>query len=567
MAAGSKVDYRTIFFATRDKQGKLQYRPREEIVTAFDSVYKSVAMDPLYREYLHEIEMSEREKIGPMSMFEPWEKDGPNKAKAVFRDKPQLPGFDVAAWGRALDRTQSLVKSQSCELISPMDAINGTGADTYDGMDTSTNSGTPWWRRKWKPSGGANGEAGPIGEEEETNLVFQWYKSRVEQLVPLLSRKVEISQLPYWYATASQRLVQRGPKPFDPKSKRLVEAYPKEEAILCKMFTLNVMQAMREVKLPGGNRLMCAWFDLPTVDTNMQYILDHAAKNSWTVNSGDISNFDATVPPWVLWDVGRMVATWVKGGQNFVENLVKAMVYRTILITPSGLLGPGPSSMKSGSGLTNLLGSLANATMQFYGEEIGLYSLSCLSVLGDDFISCGKSVNPDTTSLTFASFGMEAHPDKQYYQPNTLQYLKRLHVRGLPGGIASVYRTLGSCLSLERLAVKPKEWNKFAYVVQALSKLNNAQFNPGFTDLVTFLGTGDRLHLGAEMTPQEVVSSSGTAGQKILMEDARHSWKRMGDDMSFANWPVNGVIRGEKLPPLGKERFRRAYGVEFNMTV
>jgi len=559
MARVSDVDYRTPFFATRSGEGKLVSTAREEIVTRFDGVWKQEVGEPILDAYLPAIEQGERQNIGPMSMFTAWKNDGPDKADAVFRDKPQLPVFNERAWQEALDRLQSLVGSQSSELISPDDAIAGVGDGVEGGMDTTTNSGAPFWIHPWKPSG-VDVEGHKL--DREVQQAYQWYRDRVKELVPYLSRRRSANELPLWWATASQRLVQKGPEPFSPKSKRLVEAYPKEEAIIAKMITTRLMDQLREVKSPWGNRIMCAWFDLPHVDGNMQLVLERAHEANVIVNSGDISNFDASVPPWALWDVGQVIATWIRGGENLTKNLIYMMVYRTALVTPSGFYGPGPSSMKSGSGFTNLVGSLTNLAMQFYGEALGLYKLSAFAVLGDDFITAGEGVNPDSTSETFAAFGMDAHPDKQYYHPDTLQYLKRLHVRGRPGGIASVYRTLGSVMSLERLAVKPKEWNKFAYVVQALSKIQNATFNPNFANLVEFIRTGDKLLLGAGMSVEEVLTGAGNAGKKLLADDARRSWKQLGDKMDFASWTVNGVLRGESLPPSGGELFRRVYGTD-----
>lgn len=565
-ATGSQVDYRTIFFARRSgKNGRLEYRPREEIVSMFDEVYKSAADTGAYGGHLHQIELEERAGIGPISPFLPWEKDGPQKAKAIFRDKPQLPGFDVNAYNRALERFAALVETQSCSIDSLDVAVRGTG-NGEDGMDTSTNSGTPFWIRRWKPAE-TNGSVRLFDpKDEERRVAFNWIMNRAEELRALFSESRATNEIPLWYATAGQRLVAKGPKPFSPKSKRLVIAYPKEEAVLGNTWAPNVMNKLRAAVMPSGNRIMAAWFNLPVVDSNAQVILEDANNQGLIVNSGDISAFDATVPPWLLMDVGRVIASWVRGGQHLVENMFKAMVYRTVLITPGGFYGPGPSSMKSGSVVTNLGGSCSNIVIQFYGEELGLYSLRSLAVLGDDFLAAGPGVNPETTERTFASFGMEANQKKQFYQKDALQFLKRLHYRGIPGGIASAYRTLGSCLSLERLAEKPSEWSQWAYVVQALSKLSNLSFNPLITETVSFLAEGDRLQLGRDMSPQAVVASSGDAGTRILAEDSRKSWKQMGDGVKFENWLVNGVLRGEVAPPVGRERFKRVYGTDFTLS-
>jgi len=564
MDEGSKVDYRTPFYSTRDSRGRIVYTDRGRIVTQFDDVYKHVAIeDRILSEYCDDIEMEERENIGPMSPFLPWDKDGPAKARAVFRDKPRQPGFDEGAYKRALERLASLLPAQSCDLISPEEAVKGTGDGSNLGMDTTTNSGSPWWRRVWKPSGGDAGQVS-VDELEDVQQVYSWILAKVANDIKLLDGDTPSSELPLYWATSSQRLVQKGPKPFSPKSKRLVIAYPKEEAIIGRTITFNMMDALRDVKMVGGNYLMAAWNALPVVDTNCQILLKDAHDHNEIVNSGDVSAFDATVPPWLLEDVGRVIASWIRGGEKRMRNLVHCITHRTVLITPSGLYGPGVNSLPSGSSLTQVLGSGSNALIQFFGEELGLYALRCLMVLGDDSAGTGTGYTPEASSETFACFGMESHPDKTYYRPKAMQFLKRLHYLGLPGGIASCYRTLGSCLSLERLAVRPNEWNKFAYIIQALSKLNNLSFNPRFAQTVDFLARGDKLRLGADMTPQEVSTGAGKAGARLLREDARHSWKDTGT--AFVDWPVNGVLRGETLPPHGLELFRRVYGCDYPVT-
>jgi hypothetical protein len=554
---GSDVDLRTPFFTTRSKEGTLVYPDRSEIAAMLrQKMASSHVVDTELERELLEFEDDRIGSIGPMSMYLPWYKDGPKKAEAVFTDKRVVSKFEKDAWKRSVDRLQALIPTQSCILRSPEDAIRGEPDDPESGMDTTTNSGAPFWISPWKSGDGLSRE-----RAAEVDQAFQWYKEEVKAMVPFLSsRRHSTNELPLWYCTAGQRLVQKGPEPFTPKSKRLVIAYPKQEAILARMATEEIMNALRKVRAPSGNKIMCAWFDLPTIDMNMQHILESASTADRVVNSGDISAFDATVPPWVLWDVGRAMATWVRGGQWFVWNLVTMMIARTVLITPTGFYGPGPSSMKSGSGLTNLLGSMANLTMQFYGEEIGLYKINSISVLGDDFVAEGESVNPDTTSETFSHFGMEAHPDKQFYKPNSLDYLQRRHILGRPGGIASVMRTLGSIMSLEKMQVKPKNWNKYAYVIQALSKLQNATFNPWFPELVNFVKQGDRLNLCANLTPSDVVTGGGNTGARLIAEDAQRSWKRLGEGVTFDQWSVNGVLRGETLPREASALFRRVYG-------
>jgi len=562
MAVGSDVDYRTPFYATRG-EGGLIYPKRSEIVAILDSkIRDKTSGDSYLDEILLGVENEQKGDIGPISMYLPWSEDGPNKATKVYSDKSCQATFDTAAWERALDRLQSLVASQSQGVTSVEEAIGGISSgnvgddedDAPSGLDTTTNSGSPHFITPWRPT-----EDMKMDKAREVDAAYKWYVDRSKLLIQeMRSGKDPAGDQ---FAIASQRLVQKGPKPYNEKSKRLVIAFPKDEAIIWKTFTPGIMDTLREVRALNGVEILCGWKDLENMDRQMQIFLTHADSKGRTVLSGDVSNFDATLPPSIIYDVGRIIATWVRGYTRLIQGLVYRMVYGTGLITPNKYYKPGPSSLKSGSGGTNLLGSLINLAIQFYGEEIGTYKIDGVCVLGDDFILDGEGVSPEATSETFTHFGMESHPNKQFYQAKTLHYLQRLHYLGRPGGMSSVYRTLGHALGMERLDSKVGVWNRFAHILRALGQLQNCVFNPFFLELVATLKEGDKYELGASFAnPMDLVSQAGPLGEQVLKEDMNAPWKTSGGNMSFKNWAVNGVLRGEELPPPGAMLIERVYG-------
>jgi hypothetical protein len=517
--------------------------------------------DPYLDGVLQAVEEEQKLDIGPISMFRRWSEDGPEKASRVYSDKDYHVAFDKAAWERSLDRLQSLVASQSQGVTSVEDAISGisSGGDDDDesvpaGLDTTTNSGAPYFITPWRPN-----EEMKTEKAREVDEAFQYYAARAKSLIQEV--RSGTGEYPIQYAIASQRLVEKGPEPYNPKSKRLVIAFPKDEAIIWKTFTPSLMDTLRKVRSSNGVEIMCAWNDLRFIDERMQTFLRQADSMGRTVLSGDVSNFDATLPPSAIFDVGRILATWVRGYSKLIVQLVQAMVYKTGLITPDKYYKPGSSSMKSGSGGTNILGSLLNLAIQYYGEEVGFYKLEGVCVLGDDFLLDGVGVSPEATAETFKHFNMESHPDKQFYRPRCLHYLQRLHYLGKPGGMSSVYRTLGHALGLERLDTKAGIWNRYAYILRALGQLQNCVFNPYFVPLVNTLVEGDKLKLGQGFAnPMDIVDQAGPLGEQILREDINAPWKQSGGNMSFKNWAVNGVIRGEQLPASSEELFERVYG-------
>jgi hypothetical protein len=556
MERGLVTDMRTPFYGSR-KGGQFTTPPREEIVSILDEGIARAHKDETFiEEVLLPLEEDQKQDIGPWSPYDPWSQDGPKKARAVYSDKSSTQ-LNKVALDKALDRLQSLVPTQSLNPISLEIAIHGLpkgeGAegDISLGLEKGTNSGAPYFLPVWYPSP-TMGRATKSEVLEAYNYYLRLSKDVIQ------GAQTPGFKTPLQFAVAFQRLVQ---KANPEKRKRLVIGFPKWEAMVWKTLTPPAIEVLKNVRI-GDVLVMCAWHDLPTIDLAMQAMLSGADGSGRTVLSGDVSNFDASLIPSFISDVGRTIATWFRGASRLCLALVEGMVYNTALITPTELFKPGPSSLKSGSGGTNFIGSMANLAIQFYGEELGLYKIQTVCVLGDDFVIDGEGVSPEATSECFKHFGMESHPDKQFYVKNCLHYLQRLHVLGRVGGIASVYRTLGHALGFEHLEYKSSDWNEYSFVIRALSQLQNCVFNPFFLQLVQVLRDGDKLELGAKFTnPTDMLERSGTAGKEMLRINTTATWKRVGSDTSFENWLVNGVLRGEQPPPPGDTLFRRVYGV------
>jgi hypothetical protein len=558
MEVGSPVDLRTGFFS-RKKGDALEYQPREEILAILDAAISDIPDigDRRLVELVDKIAKEQREGVGPWSPFKPYSQDGPKKVAAVISDKSLPSSWREGAWKKALFELSSFVPRGSVRVLSIDDAVRGLRGSEGDpegplGMDTSTNSGSPFFLAGWYPGDEVGQKAAEKAE------AYQWYASKAEELIKVCES--EDGQIPGYVAIVSQRLVQKGKDPYGPKNKRMVIAFPKHEAIMGRTFSLGVMEQLRKVKMHGV-QVMCGWTDLPTIDDNMQRMLKRAESRGRIVLSGDVSAYDATLPPQIIRDVGYVIADWVRGRRHLIREMVDAMIERTSLITPTKYWRGTPSSLKSGSSLTNLIGSMANIAIQLYGKYAKYYEIETLAVLGDDFVLDGNGVSPDATSKTFQDFGMESHPDKQFFEHGALHYLQRLHYLGRPGGMYDVYRALGHALGLERQVSRSQRMNKYAYIVRALSQAQNCVFHPYFLALIETLKMGDKLDLGAEFAdPMVLVQEAGTPGEQIIKQDVNAPWKSPGSGTSFKDWPVNGVLRGEKLPEAGEELFIRVHG-------
>jgi hypothetical protein len=560
LARGNKVDYRTPVYGKWSGK-KLVLPPRSQIVEILDAAIKVDKTRDDFSQVLDDIETEERGRIGPQSMFLPFAEDGPEKADAVYSNKEYPQDCDMGALQRALDRVQALIPSQSIEMISITDAVHGFGGTedprlANDGMDTSTNSGLPFMKSGWVPK-----TTMKHADYQEAEAIYKFEMDMASTLVSELKTKVE--SLPYFYAVSFQRMVQRGPKPYGAKSKRLVIGFPKHEAIAGNTVGRPLTQKVKELKSPSGNLIFAGFQSLAVIDREMQKILADADSNGWTVVSGDVSGMDASLIPDLMVRIGKIVGSWIRGGEHFVAQLVEMMVNRTWLLTPTKLYKPQPSSNKSGSWFTTLMNCFYLLTALFYGEEVRLYTLRSYTVQGDDSAAAGRNVTPDTIAEAFRQCGLTANAEKQFYKPKSLHFLQRLHYLGRPGGVYSVYRALGHALSLERFEFRPGDWTGATYSVRMLAQIQNCAFNPRVSQLTYILRDGDKYRLGADYAnAQEFLIGAGSVADTIARTGSTDlkDWRGTENALSFGNWVPNGILRGEELPPAGEALFKRVYG-------
>jgi hypothetical protein len=537
--------------------GKLS---RDEVLKRFDPQFREAmeSIDPYLQEILMDAEMGQRENISVQSAYEAWEQDGPEKVANVYSDKDFSPDMQESAFEEAFREVSSMIPQGSIRVTSPKQAVRGAEHARYnphaidqEGMDITTNSGPITYNSHWWYTEGM-----PADKGEQAEISMQVILDRANEAVA----DYKAGRDHVWGAIAAKRLAQKK----DPKKrKRLVIALEKAEPVVVKTFSPEVQEKLRSYRARGGVHVYGAWIDLPRIDQDMQLMLHTAEDGGRSVISGDISGYDASIPPKLIAKMGYMIGRWLFNAEYLGVGLCNSLAYGVDLITPNRIWDHCPSSMKSGSGLTNLVDSLILHTILVYGEKIGLYEIVNVAVQGDDFVLDAKGADPEKVQTVFSHFGMDAHPDKQMYKRKALNYLQRTHYLGWTGGISSAYRTLGSLLSYERLRYRSKDWTGYTDVVRAISQLDNLVFSPVFEASVEFVREGDKFNLGADISPSQVLQKSGDAGEDVIYRDSNASWKSGGDIDGFARNAVNGVLRGEQLPPLGSnERFVRAYSEE-----
>lgn len=572
MAQGNLVDDRTPFYTDRSWF---------QILHDLKGLYlQTSGIDQLPRWAVNgylETENDQLSSVGPKSQFLDWFSDGPEKLKAVMTDKPKRAGFDDAAWTTALNDVSEAGRDQMgrrvIASISLEEALKGMGGNEKYALDDSTNGAFPGYVGSWA----STSKMSPNGTQNELARLeqFKLIQYKASAIVKAASQGSPDELIPLSFVgTTSQRTVSKGLNPLKKvpgkplKGKRIVIAMPKEEVWAGKTLMAPLQPALLHSFInANGTAVIAGWLPQPQLDKTMQLMLSSAESSGQIVLSGDISAFDATLPPWAMWDVAQAISRWFgPSDAKLFKSILYADIFETQVLSPTGVMGPGPSSVKSGSIFTSLMGCMCNYAIQKYGEHKGLYTIAEVHVMGDDFVAYGEGVNPTQYEKAFADFGMECNASKQFYQRGQCHFLQRLHTLGYPGGAGSIARIGGGALVVEDdTQLKYDERNPYAFIFQALARLENAAFNPNFDHLVEWLAQGDkRYHLGKHLPTEAIIRRAGSYAERKLKEAINRPWTSTGSGVPFQNWSVNRVLRGERMPLIGKERYRFVYGVEYD---
>lgn len=561
MEQGSRHDDRTPIFKNV---------PRSQVVKGAETIVQrhqsELAITPSFPDIWFEVEEGQKANIGPMSMFVPASDDCKEKIGAVMSDKPLTTKVKGLAYAAALADVRNLLKPSSIHAVPMSEAYLGVPGDPATALDPTTNSGWPYCMSNWNASLESERLLGKgvqaLRERQEMQRLINEKASALIKKAKQGARYEDLVDV--FVALSFQRTVQKGPDQLkSPKSKRYVLAMPKEEIVAGKTIQIPLQKALREVVNANGVFLFPAFHPADVLDTHMQAFLSTAEDEGRIPLSGDISGYDQSLPPQVMWDVAKAMSTWMdKTTATLFLGIMYGDIYKTTVLSPVGIFKEGPSSIKSGSIFTSIGGCIWNYFIQRYGHHAGYYKIVQQCCMGDDFIIDGYGVSPDSIAECFADFGMSAHPDKQFYERGAIHFLQKTHVYGIPGGQGSFYRILGNLMSVEDdTQMRWDERNRYAYILQALQRLNNAIFNPLAEQLIQYAKYGDREeHLGANLDPDVIVKRGGSYVERKLQESTRQVWRQQQVGLVFRDWAVNRVLRGVKLPPPGVERWKMVYG-------
>nr|QQM16298.1 putative replicase [Ditsystermes virus] len=386
MARGSRQDLRSSFFMSkRSAEGaERSWVPRNVVLKQWKEASSQIAWGSLSPHYQEQIQLLEAENAEnfpyPQSIFPPWAEDGEEKVQAVYSDKPRKSSLNSTAFAKAVNDLRSWLAPGSIRVSSFAQAISGirvgdkTASMYEQGMDHGTNSGLPYLKSPWKPS-----PTQKPGDYQESEAAFKYIMLRVDYLMAEWKK----GRVPEIHSITFQRLVA---KKDIMKQRRIVDGIEKAEPVCWKTFSPGLYDALRKVSPYNGVHPFVATMDKPFIDVDMQTCLSHAALGKRVVLSGDYSHYDASLPPWFISEAGKIIGSWISGGSIWVPAMIDSMVYNCTQVTPYKIYEGQPSSMKSGSGGTNLLDSICNLLVVMYGHHAGAWRIQNVAIQGDDLI-------------------------------------------------------------------------------------------------------------------------------------------------------------------------------------
>lgn len=543
---------------------------------------------PAYATSLVAVENHQADKIGPRGHFPPASEWLDKAIDEIWSDKPIKPEMDRQAWKRACDWLGQLYHGPLLDVddSSIMEGFVKAGTDDADShtLNVDTNSCFPsyvkgWYHKVWSKA-----------VSLQQRMVQIIIETRARYLWKQLLRQKNYKQVRLTFvATANQRTnVATGyaaTRENTYKGKimsklRAVCAMPKDDTVLGKPLLNRLIEAAKTLKNNDGSRIFVAYFTPEVIDKSMEIMLETANAHDLPFLSTDYSGFDKTVPPWAAMDVAEALSRWMSPRMAKVfMSLVWTAFYHTSCITTTRIVPEGPSSVKSGSWLTNCIDSFVNLAVQRYGLEAGFYqSIIDQVVNGDDGALCGEGINPESFAAAAAQIGLEANADKQYFAKDQLSFCQKIYFRGLPGGVYPISRTMAALISTEDdVPMIPDDNAEYQYVLtyRTLCRLDVARFNPNFVEFVKLIQQDDKLHLCSDMEAARVAKLAGAYADRYSREALEKPWKSPGQkvtasnsrDSGFGLLPVNRVLRGDYPPPPGKARFKWVYGVDYDSVV
>nr|APG78169.1 RdRp [Beihai picobirna-like virus 4] len=514
---GSNIDYRTPLFAK--PSGSEGATPTENtrisgvtglVPVTSESIWENLSSTGVFKKLLKD------DKTGNMLKFEKGFFDyvGSSRSiKAPFAEslsklneyfgvpnfKPNRKAFEDAVKQTSLLVHKHIPKS-SLRTVSIKEAINR--------LPKTTGWGAPFFLKGKEMTYDDNGKQ--ISIVDNTPM----YGKAAE----LIQQAILKGEEPSWELTVNQ-LLWRGQEGRDGKTKQSI-IWGAAHGVTIMGARLFHSWIAKEMNLPWRKSLV----QQEEVDKAMAV----AFKNSEVMYGFDASGFDFHMHSEMMDAAAKIILDCF----NLSDSDLKIFKWyfkqfkTSSIITPTGVMQGSEHNVPSGDQWTNTIDSLVNLIGANYMSLRTGVTLSDFQITGDDAVygltKAGEHF-PTKAEAAYAELGWEVNSNKQWYDTNSVTYLKSLHLSGKEASYKSYTWTLISCMNME----SPKGWKWPMYSARNMVMTSNVSpAYGGYNDFMAFMAAGDKYGLGLK-------SKEGSLGMLRLAGSEQELIKRL-DFQSFA---------------------------------
>nr|APG78167.1 RdRp [Beihai picobirna-like virus 6] len=221
------------------------------------------------------------------------------------------------------------------------------------------------------------------------------------------------------------------------------------------------------------------------------------------------------------------------------------------IITPNGIWEGATDNVKSGDKMTNNIDSSMNWIGASYVKiRTKLDRFDTIQNVGDDSViktSFSDLKVLKRVSEAYSELGWEVNVDKQWFKPESVSFLKRLHVKGSKTSYRSyTWVFIGLC-NMEY----PKGWSLAMYSASAIMQTSNLSPEyAGYDTFMQFAAAGDPMKLGLKSKGGvlDVLRAAGSADKVAERLDFQsfvanqNGIKKKGSNVSISIPDLNTAI-------------------------
>ena len=465
----SDVYYGTFNHVTSEKDVHEVAQAWMNILSGMDSKYES----------LLKYETEQMGKIGPMSYQLPLA-DRLKDVESYYED--------------ILLPSEPIDQSAISAVITEFSKVRGTNvrsvARTWDKMDKSKNSGSPFFTKKKF----AFPKSFPWHVAEVPNSYNNRYRGYVQDLKDILRRSETYSAA----ALLGWRGQSGGPSVDDVKQ-RVIWMFP----LVYSVEELRVYQPL--IEQMQKHELVAPWLGTDAVDARMTQLFDTKSKDDLVVCT-DFSKFDqhfnADMAEAAELIVGSLLAR-NKTTRDWMRRIFPVK-YHIPLICNEETMYVGRHGMASGSGGTNFDETMTHRALQYEAAIRNNSRLNLNSMcLGDDGVITYPGITVEQVMQAYSSHGQDMNEDKQYVSTHEAIFLRRWYdsnyrVEGICVGVYPTMRALNSLMHQEKY-YNPEIWSKEMVALRQLSIIENCKYHPMRDQFAEFCMERDKFRLGLDI--------------------------------------------------------------------